>query len=325
MISIIMPVYNTEKYLDRSITSIVNQTYGQFELIIVDDGSTDHSLEIIKNWVKKDNRIKYLQKPNGGVSSARNKGLEKASFDYIMFVDSDDWIEPNMVDKLLNNISLEYDAAFGNMFYAHESGEKKEKKLSFQGVRPLHSGIVASFLNRSLGYGSGVWGAVFRKTIIEKNGEALRFDENLSIGEDQIWLIQYLIRCQSVILDSECYYNYFLRSGSAMRSDDKINESEIACKKKLLTIINQYDRTLDRYVLDQLFLALFDVTIKAVRAGRSDIVKKYSSELKNTITYFLAANHSFLFKMRHLCCLLLIFMNAPAGWIVKIHDLERGI
>ena len=95
IISVIIPVYNVEKYLSRCIESVLNQTYRNLEIIIVDDGSTDDSLNICRRYEKKDKRIKVIHQDNGGLSSARNKGLMNSTGEYISFVDSDDWLHPD--------------------------------------------------------------------------------------------------------------------------------------------------------------------------------------------------------------------------------------
>ena len=104
MITVIIPVYNTARYLERSIGSVVNQTYKNLEIILVDDGSTDDSYEICKQWAKRDHRILLIHKENGGQSSARNLALDIATGDYIAFVDSDDWIEPDMYEVLYHTL-----------------------------------------------------------------------------------------------------------------------------------------------------------------------------------------------------------------------------
>ena len=105
LISIIMPVYNAEKYLNRSIESIMNQTYNNIEIILVNDGSTDNSLEICTSYQEKDNRIKLINQANKGVSFARNKGIDEATGDYIMFIDSDDYVEKNMIEDMVSKIT----------------------------------------------------------------------------------------------------------------------------------------------------------------------------------------------------------------------------
>ena len=100
MISVIIPIYNVEKYLTKCIESVINQTYKNLEIILVNDGSTDNSKEIIDKYSSIDSRIKVINKKNGGLSDARNVGIELAKGEYITFLDSDDWIELNMYEKL---------------------------------------------------------------------------------------------------------------------------------------------------------------------------------------------------------------------------------
>ena len=104
LISVIIPVYKVEKYLKRCIDSVINQTYKNLEIILVDDGSPDNCPKICDDYSKKDKRIKVIHKKNGGVSAARNKGLKLSNGDYIVFVDSDDWLEYNFVEEMLTNL-----------------------------------------------------------------------------------------------------------------------------------------------------------------------------------------------------------------------------
>ena len=104
LVSIIVPVFNVEKYLRQCLDSILGQTFNQFEVIIVNDGSTDNSGAICQEYEARDNRIVYLEKENGGVSEARNLGLDFATSEYIIFIDSDDWIEPTYVEVLYEKI-----------------------------------------------------------------------------------------------------------------------------------------------------------------------------------------------------------------------------
>ena len=125
-VSIIVPVYNTSNYLDKCISSILNQSYKNIEIIIIDDGSTDNSLDILKKYEKQDNRIKVLAQKNQGQGVARNYGLKEATGEYICFVDSDDRIDQLMVEKLLQNIKKE-DSDFSSCLIAFE--DKKEIKI----------------------------------------------------------------------------------------------------------------------------------------------------------------------------------------------------
>lgn len=103
--SIIVAVYNIEKYINQCIESIINQTYSEIEIILVNDGSTDNSLHILQEWKQKDNRIKIINKKNGGLSSARNEGLKVATGEYVAYIDGDDWVSPKMFEKLSQKIN----------------------------------------------------------------------------------------------------------------------------------------------------------------------------------------------------------------------------
>jgi glycosyltransferase involved in cell wall biosynthesis len=127
-ISIIVPVYNAEKYISDCITSILNQTYSYFELLLIDDGSTDMSGKICDDFNYKDNRIKVIHKENGGVSSARNIGIEASSGDYIIFIDSDDSINKNMVDELVSALDkYEVETIVHTIGYKRNEKSKKMK------------------------------------------------------------------------------------------------------------------------------------------------------------------------------------------------------
>jgi len=126
-ISIIVPVYNTEKYLSKCIESLIGQTYNNLEIIIINDGSTDNSENIVKNYLERDYRIKYFKKENGGLSDARNYGVLKATGDYICFVDSDDYIDRELFEKLSKYFNQEYDLIKYKAIKVDEEGKEIEK------------------------------------------------------------------------------------------------------------------------------------------------------------------------------------------------------
>lgn len=139
-ISVIVPVYKTEQYLNRCVQSITDQTYKNLEIILVDDGSPDNCPEMCDQWAKKDERIKVIHKRNGGISSARNAGLDSATGDYIMFADSDDWMEPDMAEFLYRLI-VKYDADISRCgFYFDDNGTLKKK----QRMIPLNYPIITN-------------------------------------------------------------------------------------------------------------------------------------------------------------------------------------
>ena len=137
LVSIIIPVYNVELYVKESIESVLKQTYKNIEIIIVDDGSTDNSLKVCKEVLDTDKRIKVIHQENQGVVKARNKGIELANGDYIMFVDSDDWIDANMVEELVKNM-VDVDIVTSGMYHEIEKGKVVEKYDQFtEGVNNI--------------------------------------------------------------------------------------------------------------------------------------------------------------------------------------------
>ena len=130
LISIIIPVYNVEPYLSKCIKSIINQTYKKLEIILINDGSTDNSLKICKEYAKKDSRIKVINKKNGGLSSARNKGIENSKGKYLIFIDSDDYIDLTMVEKLYTNLlENNADISICNHYYDYQNNNLKVKSF----------------------------------------------------------------------------------------------------------------------------------------------------------------------------------------------------
>ena len=219
LITVIVPVYNVEKYLDKCVESIVNQTYKNLEIILVDDGSPDNCPAMCDEWAKKDSRIKVIHKANGGVSSARNAGLDTAQGEYIGFVDSDDYIKENMYEILLksfceNNIEL---SVCGLVCYGKAVSIDKNKIIK------KDDALTMLFDIKNYPYFEGyVWNKLFKSDIIKKN--KLRFDENIDMSEDTLFNFMYLKYVSKVsIVKGECYqYNY--RYDSVMRiKSSKIN------------------------------------------------------------------------------------------------------
>lgn len=166
LVSVIVPVYKVEDYLDKCVKSIVAQTYENLEIILVDDGSPDNCPSMCDSWAQKDSRIKVIHKENGGVSSARNSALDAAAGDYICFVDSDDFIEPNAVGYMLENIG---DADVIQCSFSYDYLDGRTENLRHIGRRALRGRCGTRTHNRPCppgGLGKAVFGApVFRHTL----------------------------------------------------------------------------------------------------------------------------------------------------------------
>lgn len=235
-ISIIVPVYNVEKYLSRCLDSLLNQTLKDIEIICVNDGSSDESLKILESYAEKDNRIKIVNKENGGLSSARNEGLKYVTSDYVGFVDSDDWIEPDTYELALsavqkNNVDF---VSWGAKIVLDD--DIKEETPSIASARNYHNlkligyhNVTDSVLTKTT---VTVWNKLFKISIIRDNN--LTFPNGL-LYEDNEFFFKYAVYCKSAYYIDKYLYNYFQRTSSII---GKINSKQ---SKKVADYIKIYD------------------------------------------------------------------------------------
>lgn len=217
-ISIIIPVYNAEKYLPACLTSILSQSFRDFEIVLVDDGSVDGSLALINEWAHKDGRVKVFHKANGGVSSARNLGLSKASGEYVTFVDADDELPTGALEKLMSETGDGIDFVMGgyemydedgNLTYAIE--ERSEKTVSREeGIRQMYK--PSPYM-----YWGFICSKLFKTNIIRKH--KIAFDLDIKFNEDRLFIVRYLTSQKGdVRMFTEPVYKYILRGSGAMTS-----------------------------------------------------------------------------------------------------------
>ena len=201
LVSIIVPIYNTEGFLDRCLRSIVSQTYKDIEIILVDDGSTDSSLGICKEYASKDYRVKLLSQPNSGASAARNNGLNHTQGDYVMFVDSDDWIEQDLVQILLDDIIA-------------KKTDMVVSQVPLDNVIPFNMtmGKIEALPILLRGSWWSPYGKIFNKATIE----GIRFPK-ATISEDYVFMMHAILKCERIYYDSRCFYHRETRAGSLSR------------------------------------------------------------------------------------------------------------
>ena len=246
-VSLIIPIYNTQEFLSCCLDSVVNQSYCNLQIILVDDGSTDNSLDICEQYARQDERITVIHKVNGGVSSARNVGLKSVLGGYLSFIDSDDWIEPNYVESLVYNMeenksdcsmceSIEFDE--------HQGGNTE---VSFDDLSIL-SGTKAS--ERLCVTTSGwrppiffVTGKLFRCQLWEN----ILWDEGLHNGEDQWVLFQIFQQVEKLsVLHKKLYHYRINRAGSLSNQKDMECDYEVAYR--MFSEARQMHRNLDPYI-----------------------------------------------------------------------------
>ena len=216
-VSIIVPVYGVEMYLDKCILSIVGQSYSNWELILVDDGSPDKSGEICDKYAAEDHRIKVLHIPNGGVSKARNHGIIAAKGKYITFIDSDDWVEPAYLESMMRYAEDGNTIVYGNVINDYSDGQPSAKVFEYQEGLCIHLGADADKIVRHKLPENGFPIAKLFSTDIIKSHD-LMFDESLSYHEDHLFVLNYLRFVNTVILCSTPYYHYEHRVGNVSLS-----------------------------------------------------------------------------------------------------------
>ena len=295
LVSIIVPVYNSDKYINRCLDSILNQTYKNIEVIIIDDGSTDNSLAICKKYADLNENIKLVSKKNEGVSQARNTGIDIASGEWIIFLDSDDWIECNTLrdaisltskrkyDTICWNYKKLIDNKFINCNKIDEIILDSKKNI----ISILYSIIESSYYNDNY-YGEYIrapWAKMLNTKIIKDNN--IRFDEKLRIGEDAIFLMEYFINATNVKFINAYNNIYRITSTSAVGryKHDLDNQIIIQLSKinHLLKNIKEIDEVILKTVITKFYLSSIYELIYNYNFKNNN--KKYKFNLSQFIKY----------------------------------------
>ena len=225
LISIVVPIYNVQKYVSKCIDSIIGQTYHNLEIILVDDGSTDSSPQICDEYSKRDNRIKVIHKINEGLVSARKAGVLAAIGDYIAYVDGDDWIEQNMYEQLVYKIN---DADMVICGVKRDYGKyvscemNKVKDRSYEGKELIETVFkrmmyTGDFFER--GIQPHVYNVLFTADLLKRN--QLQISNEIRVGEDAACLYPTLLEAEKICVTSECFYHYQMRDNSIMGVNDE--------------------------------------------------------------------------------------------------------
>ena len=232
-VSIIVPVFNADRFLNQCVNSILKQTFVDWELLLVDDGSTDSSLSICQKYAKSDNRIVIYHKENGGVSSARNIGIKYSEGEWVAFVDSDDWLEQDYLSNL-----IQYDNS--DMVLGGYKDEKSthHKPSSYNMIIDLKD--IDFSINKSNQFFYFPWRRLYRKRIIVDNN--ISFDERIKLSEDTCFTIHYLAYCNKIAFSTEC--NYIYRAGTGpTKYKLNYNEFKIHCKIMKESVFSYFIKT----------------------------------------------------------------------------------
>lgn len=221
LISIIVPVYQVENYLERCLESILKQTYSNFEVILIDDGSKDQSANICEKYAQKDSRIRVFHKENGGLASARNKGIERANGDWYCFIDSDDYIKEDYLEYLLN-LCIKNNADISccnyDIVYEDISNVDKNIKLDEQESNQIYSSEKFTYLLICDKIANYAWNKLYRSTLWKN----FRFDENYRIYEDMVTLYKVAAEGRKAVFGCEAKYFYVQRSSSLLHTNKEL-------------------------------------------------------------------------------------------------------
>lgn len=222
-ISIIIPAYNAEEYIINCLESISKQTFTDFEVIVVDDGSKDNTANLCTEYTKCDPRFRLIRQANGGVSSARNHGLKKVKGEWVIFIDADDWIESNTLDVLNSHISENIDVVMGGFFFNRGSKETislcspklihKKKFPSFPLALMVPDVSKVDGIMVSVEQICAACGKLTRKALLEKHN--ICFDENLKLNEDGHFYLHCFLKARDVVIIDTPLYHYRITSSSA--------------------------------------------------------------------------------------------------------------
>ena len=223
VISIIVPVYNVESFLVRCLQSILNQTFSDFEVLLIDDGSTDNSASICKEFVADDQRFTYFHKTNGGLSSARNHGIERATGKYIAFLDSDDFIVPEFCNILYQTAEL-HQADVVNFGYLNIKNKHREPRHSpFPKNKKLHRqdfvGLLKSSAQNKVLYFA--WTNFIRKELLDTKN--IMFNENVLLGEDTVFNLELYMQMEALYSIANPLYAYVHNENSLTQKKYKTN------------------------------------------------------------------------------------------------------
>ena len=284
-ITVIVPVYNVENYLEKCLDSLINQTYKNLEIIVINDGSTDNSGEICQEYAQKDNRIVYIEKENGGQAEARNIGLDRMTGSYVTFVDSDDWVEVDYVETLYKKITeYQADIAVGNyysfnetegMYYFHIFGDSYHEKV-YDNVS-IFENLYESQEMKSFALIS-VWGKLYKADLFKQ----LRFDIG-KLGEDGYLNQKIYLLAEKTIYLNKGLYAYRQREGSSSRIwTEKWMHALVDAMSERITLLANMGYPLEKHLA--VYRQMLEVSLANGQAsGLSDTATYKEFEMKRTL------------------------------------------
>lgn len=274
MISVIIPAYNIAPYLEHCVDSVLNQTYTDFEILIVNDGSTDETADLCDKLALRDSRIRVFHKQNGGVSSARNLAIENAKGDMISIIDGDDWVEPTLFEDAVNSMKQNNAQVFMFEYFVDKNDESIKHRVSDSkyGVLDTETALIRTISPDN----QFAWSKIFDKELLHDT----IFDENIILGEDTLFICEIIARAKRIFYSDNVHYHYVIRENSAITSAFNIRKMTgiDAYQKELELCINSGFKVAEDYARS----AIVDLGIALCQRASESDVKKQAYRLTKT-------------------------------------------
>ena len=326
LISIIVPAYNIEPYIGRCLDSILAQQYKTIEIIVVDDGSADETGKIIDQYASIDQRVIPIHKENGGVTSARIEGIKKAAGEYIGFVDGDDYIEPEMFEKLLDNVikyradisHCGYQMVFPNRVEYYYNTGRVVQQDKITGLKDLLSGLFVE---------PGLCNKLYHKKLFHALLHKNVMPTDIKINEDILMNYWLFKAADSAVFEDFCPYHYILRKGSAATS--ALNEHKLKDPIRVMRIIQQ-DSTdipeVNRIVEERLTRQLIGISILSVKKQR-ELIRPFRKEIRNELRKKLMSilSNSYMSKSVKIKAVWVSLFPSSYRWIHTLYARITGL
>ena len=278
-VSVIIPVYNVEKFIFKTVESVINQDYKDIEIILIDDGSPDNSAQIIDKLAKMDNRIVCIHKENGGVSSARNAGLNFATGEYVTFIDGDDWVDTNYISYLVSLVEKnKCEIGMNKNNYSDYNTKSNDKEYVVKAEKAIEWIYLGNIF-------VAVWNKIYSRSFLKNNN--IFFDEKIWYGEGMLFNIDCLQFVDDIAVGEKCVYHQVSNPNSAMR---KFNVDSNLCGIRSLEIQKEHWKKSNPEILDawNYHRRAFNMTI-VMGLLRSNLEKDYQ-ELYDSCIHNLKTN-----------------------------------
>lgn len=278
-VSVIVPIYNSKNYLKKCVLSILNQTYTNIEVILIDDGSSDGSSKICDDFAIQDNRVKVVHIPNGGVSNARNVGIQHATGEYIAFVDSDDYIDEDFLETLVKGMQKNSSDLCVSALSPERLGSSFEIRIA-----PDYEKELLFLFQNFLLFGPMV--KLYRAEMIRKH--RISFPKGISYGEDLLFNLDYLSVIDRICYINQCGYHYVLDNTESLSRKVRWNmfDNEMMLHQRLMDWLKEkhlWTESFQKYMADRIFDTSYNALMLFYRSDCTASVKESYSQIKRIV------------------------------------------